>query len=63
MDSDTNPDLKISDSDDELLAECRVQTFRAGGPGGTIVAVASGGNIDLARFARIVDACPPRIDM
>jgi threonine dehydratase len=30
---------------------------------GTIVAVASGGNIDLARFAQVVGACPPRIDM
>jgi protein subunit release factor A len=24
----------IPDSDDELLAQCRVETFRAGGPGG-----------------------------
>ena len=31
---------------------------RAGRPGDTIVAVASGGNIDMARFAQIVGACP-----
>ena len=34
MDGKTNPDLEIPDSDDRLLAECRVETFRAGGPGG-----------------------------
>jgi ribosome-associated protein len=26
--------IAIPESDDELLAECRVETFRAGGPGG-----------------------------
>lgn len=26
--------VPIPDSDEELLAECRVETFRAGGPGG-----------------------------
>jgi threonine dehydratase len=25
-----------------------------------IVAVVSGGNVDLARFAQLVGACPPR---
>ena len=34
MDNETNPDLKIPDSDEQLLEECRVETFRAGGPGG-----------------------------
>ena len=34
MDSETRPDLEIPDSDEQLLAECRVETFRAGGPGG-----------------------------
>ncbi len=28
------PRYELPDSDDELLAECRVSTFRAGGPGG-----------------------------
>ena len=28
------PRSPIPDSDEELLAECRVETFRAGGPGG-----------------------------
>lgn len=26
--------ISIPESDDELLAQCRVETFRAGGPGG-----------------------------
>jgi protein subunit release factor A len=26
--------VRIPDTDEELLAECRVETFRAGGPGG-----------------------------
>lgn len=26
--------IRIPESDDELLAECRVETFRSGGPGG-----------------------------
>jgi protein subunit release factor A len=30
----TPPDIDIPDTDDALLAECEVQTFRAGGPGG-----------------------------
>ncbi len=34
MDNETRPDLEIPDSDEQLLAECRVETFRAGGPGG-----------------------------
>ncbi len=34
MDDETHPDLKIPDSDEQLLAECHVETFRAGGPGG-----------------------------
>jgi len=34
MDKDITPDLVIPDSDEQLLAECRVETFRAGGPGG-----------------------------
>jgi threonine dehydratase len=33
---------------------------RAGG--GKVVAVVSGGNIDLARFATLVGACPPAPD-
>lgn len=28
------PPFPVPDSDDELLAQCRVETFRAGGPGG-----------------------------
>ena len=28
------PPIPIPESDEELLAECRVETFRAGGPGG-----------------------------
>jgi protein subunit release factor B len=27
-------DYRLPDSDDELLAECAVETFRSGGPGG-----------------------------
>jgi protein subunit release factor A len=34
MDKETVPDLVIPESDEQLLAECRVETFRAGGPGG-----------------------------
>jgi protein subunit release factor A len=30
----TPPPFPIPDSDEELLAQCRVETFRAGGPGG-----------------------------
>jgi len=33
MSADDAP-FPIPDSDDELLAQCRVDTFRAGGPGG-----------------------------
>ena len=33
MDS-TPPPFPIPDSDEELLAQCRLETFRAGGPGG-----------------------------
>jgi protein subunit release factor A len=28
------PHFPVPDADDELLAQCRVETFRAGGPGG-----------------------------
>lgn len=31
--SDNDP-FPVPDSDEELLAQCRVETFRAGGPGG-----------------------------
>lgn len=34
MDLDAPPPVPIPASDDELLAQCRVETFRAGGPGG-----------------------------
>lgn len=34
MDPDSPPPFPIPASDDELLAQCRVETFRAGGPGG-----------------------------
>ena len=34
MEKEALPDFEIPDSDTELLAECRVETFRAGGPGG-----------------------------
>lgn len=34
MDTEAPPPFPIPDSDDELLAQCRVETFRAGGPGG-----------------------------
>ena len=34
MDNETRPDLEIPESDEQLLADCRVETFRAGGPGG-----------------------------
>ncbi|MGY8797300.1 MAG: peptide chain release factor-like protein [Longimicrobiales bacterium] len=34
MDDVQPPDFIIPDGDDELLAQCRVETFRAGGPGG-----------------------------
>ena len=33
MDSEREP-IPIPETDDGLLAECRVETFRAGGPGG-----------------------------
>lgn len=29
-----NPDAPVPESDEALLAECRVETFRSGGPGG-----------------------------
>lgn len=32
--SDDESTIPIPDDDDALLAECRVETFRAGGPGG-----------------------------
>ena len=32
MEKKALPDFEIPDSDTELLAECRVETFRAGGP-------------------------------
>ena len=31
---DTDDPIPIPDDDDALLSECRVETFRAGGPGG-----------------------------
>ena len=34
MDSDEAGGTPIPESDEELLAQCRVETFRAGGPGG-----------------------------
>lgn len=34
MDLAAPPPFPIPASDDELLAQCRVETFRAGGPGG-----------------------------
>lgn len=34
MDPDAPPPFPIPASDEELLAQCRVETFRAGGPGG-----------------------------
>ena len=34
MDKETDPYLVIPEPDQQLLAECRVETFRAGGPGG-----------------------------
>ncbi len=34
MSDDTPSPPPIPDSDDALLAECRVETFRSGGPGG-----------------------------
>ena len=33
-DTDQDGPVPIPDSDDALLAECRVETFAAGGPGG-----------------------------
>lgn len=33
-DADLPPDYQLPADDDALLAECRVETFRAGGPGG-----------------------------
>lgn len=45
----------------EGAAGCAVAAALSGRAGrGKVVAVASGGNIDLARFASIVGACPPR---
>jgi ribosome-associated protein len=32
--TDTEPKVPIPEDDDALLAQCRVETFRAGGPGG-----------------------------
>jgi ribosome-associated protein len=32
--SDDREDLRIPPSDEELLKECRIETFRSGGPGG-----------------------------
>ena len=32
--TDAEPRVSIPEDDDALLAECRVETFRAGGPGG-----------------------------
>jgi len=32
--TDTEPKIPIPEDDDALLAQCRVETFRAGGPGG-----------------------------
>ena len=34
MDDQPFKDVTIPDSDEALLAECRIETFRAGGPGG-----------------------------
>lgn len=34
MDREPPPPFPVPASDDELLAQCRVETFRAGGPGG-----------------------------
>jgi peptide chain release factor 2 len=34
MDEKTEGAISIPESDEELLAQCRVETFRAGGPGG-----------------------------
>ena len=45
----------------EGAAACAVAAALSGRAGrGKVVAVVSGGNIDLARFASLVDACPPR---
>jgi threonine dehydratase len=45
----------------EGAAACAVAAALSGRAGaGKIVAVVSGGNIDLARFAALVDACPER---
>jgi threonine dehydratase len=44
----------------EGAAACAVAAALSGrAGGGRIVAVVSGGNIDLTRFAELVDACPP----
>src|SRR5690606_4978605 len=32
--AETTPHVPIPESDEALMAECRVETFRAGGPGG-----------------------------
>ena len=43
----------------EGAAACAVAAALSGrAGGGKIVAVVSGGNIDLARFAMLVEACP-----
>jgi threonine dehydratase len=45
----------------EGAAACAVAAALSGrAGGGKVVAVVSGGNIDLARFASLVDACPSR---
>ena len=44
----------------EGAAGCAVAAALSGRAGaGTVVAVVSGGNIDLARFAALVGACQP----
>ena len=45
----------------EGAAACAVAAALSGRGGrGKVVAVVSGGNVDLSRFAPLVDACPPR---
>ncbi|MCG6989115.1 MAG: peptide chain release factor-like protein [Gemmatimonadetes bacterium] len=34
MADERDPPIPVPESDEELLAQCRVETFRAGGPGG-----------------------------
>jgi threonine dehydratase len=44
----------------EGAAACAVAAALSGRAGrGKVVAVVSGGNIDLSRFASLVEACPP----